>query len=38
LKSGTSLGAKYRAACRAKSKGDFIYKIKIVEEEAVTIL
>ncbi len=34
LKSGTSVGANYRAACRAKSKDDFIYKIKIVEEEA----
>ena len=34
LKSGTSVGANYRAACRAKSKDDFNYKIKIVEEEA----
>ena len=34
LDSGTSVGANYRAACRAKSKADFIYKIKIVEEEA----
>jgi len=34
LKSGTSVGANYRAACRSKSKDDFIYKIKIVEEEA----
>jgi four helix bundle protein len=34
LKSGTSVGANYRAACRAKSKDDFRYKIKIVEEEA----
>ena len=34
LKSGTSIGANYRAACRAKSKDDFRYKIKIVEEEA----
>ena len=33
-KSGTSIGANYRAACRAKSKDDFRYKIKIVEEEA----
>ena len=30
LRSGTSLGANYRAACRAKSKSDFIYKINIV--------
>ena len=31
LDSGTSVGANYRAACRGKSKADFIYKIKIVE-------
>lgn len=29
----TSVGANYRAACRAKSKADFINKLKIVEEE-----
>ena len=34
LKSSTSVGANYRAACRAKSKADFVYKINIVEEEA----
>ena len=34
LKSATSIGANYRAACRAKSKADFIYKINVVEEEA----
>jgi four helix bundle protein len=28
-----SVGANYRAACRAKSKADFIYKIEIVLEE-----
>ena len=33
-KSGTSVGANYRAACRAKSNADFIAKIGIVEEEA----
>jgi len=33
LRSGTSVGANYRAACRAKSKRDFINKLKIVEEE-----
>jgi four helix bundle protein len=33
LMAGTSVGANYRAACRAKSKADFIYKINIVEEE-----
>jgi four helix bundle protein len=34
LRSGTSVGANYRAACRAKSSADFIYKMGIVEEEA----
>lgn len=34
IKSGTSVGANYRAACKAKSSPDFINKIKIVEEEA----
>lgn len=34
LRSATSVGANYRAACRAKSRADFIYKLKIVEEEA----
>lgn len=34
LRSGTSVGANYRAACRAKSKADHIHKLKIVEEEA----
>jgi four helix bundle protein len=34
LKSSSSVAANYRAACRAKSKADFINKIKIVEEEA----
>ncbi|MGA2297986.1 MAG: four helix bundle protein [FCB group bacterium] len=29
LRSGTSIGANYRAACRAKSDIDFINKIKI---------
>jgi four helix bundle protein len=33
LRAGTSVGTNYRAACRAKSKADFIYKINIVEEE-----
>ena len=33
LRSGTSVGANYRPACRAKSKADFISKISIVEEE-----
>jgi len=33
LRSGTSVGANYRAVCRAKSKADFLNKLKIVEEE-----
>ena len=33
LRSGTSVGANYRPACRAKSRADFISKISIVEEE-----
>ncbi len=34
LKSGTSIGANYREACRARSRADFISKIGIVEQEA----
>lgn len=34
LKCGTSVGANYRASCRAKSPADFIAKMGIVEEEA----
>jgi len=34
LRSGTSVGANYRAACRARSKAEFISKIGIVLEEA----
>jgi len=33
LRSGTSVGANYRAACRAKSNADFISKMGTVEEE-----
>jgi four helix bundle protein len=33
LRSGTSVGANYRSACRAKSTADFIHKLSIVEEE-----
>ncbi len=33
LRSGTSVGANYRSACRAKSRPDFVHKLKIVEEE-----
>ncbi|MDX2190128.1 MAG: four helix bundle protein [Bacteroidota bacterium] len=34
IRSATSIGANYRAACRAKSTADFVNKLKIVEEEA----
>ena len=34
LRSGTSIGANYRAACRGKSKADVLHKLAIVEEEA----
>jgi four helix bundle protein len=33
LRSGTSVGANYRAVCRAKSNADFINKLRVVEEE-----
>jgi four helix bundle protein len=33
FRSGTSVGANYRAACRARSKADFISKMGIVLEE-----
>lgn len=34
IRSAGSVGANYRAACREKSKADFIYKIEVVLEEA----
>lgn len=34
IRSGTSVPANYRAACRARSNADFIAKMGIVEEEA----
>src|SRR5690348_3834318 len=34
LRCGTSVGANYRAVCRAKSNADFISKFGTVEEEA----
>lgn len=34
IRSGTSVGANYRAACKARSKAEFIAKLGIVEEEA----
>jgi four helix bundle protein len=33
LRSGTSVGANYRAACRAKSRADFVSKLSTAEEE-----
>ena len=33
IRAATSVGANYRAACRAKSPADFIYKFGLVEEE-----
>lgn len=34
MRSGTSVGANYRAACRGRSKAEFISKLGTVEEEA----
>ena len=34
IRSGTSIGANYRAACKGRSKKEFIAKLGIVEEEA----
>ena len=34
IRSGTSVGANYRAACKGRSKAEFIAKLGIVEEEA----
>jgi four helix bundle protein len=34
VRSGTSAGANYRAACRGRSKPEFIAKLGTVEEEA----
>ena len=33
VRSSTSVGANYRAACRSKSRKDFVNKMKTVEEE-----
>src|SRR5665647_555760 len=33
LRCSTSVGANYRAACRAKSPRDFVAKLAIIEEE-----
>jgi len=34
IRSGTSVGANYRAVCRARSKAEFISKLGVVIEEA----
>jgi len=34
LRSGTSVAANYRAACRARSRADFVNKLAVAEEEA----
>jgi four helix bundle protein len=34
VRAGTSVGSNYRAACRGRSKAEFIAKLGIVEEEA----
>ena len=34
VRSGSSVGANYRALCRAKSRADFVHKTTVVEEEA----
>jgi len=34
IRSGTSVGANYRAACRARSKAEFASKLQIAQEEA----
>src|SRR6266481_9278677 len=34
IRSGTSVAANYRAACRVRSKREFVAKLGVVEEEA----
>lgn len=34
VRSATSVAANYRAAIKAKSKKDFVYKLNVIEEEA----
>jgi four helix bundle protein len=34
VRSATSVGANYRAACRARSRADFVAKVAIAEEES----
>jgi four helix bundle protein len=34
IRSGTAVGANYRATCRSRSKAEFVARIGVVEEEA----
>ena len=34
IRAGTAVGANYRAACRARSRAEFIAKVGLVEEES----
>lgn len=34
FKSSSSVAANYRAVCRGKSEADFLYKLKVVDEES----
>jgi len=34
LRAATSVGANYRAACRGRSRADFVSKITVIEEES----
>jgi four helix bundle protein len=34
VRSGTSVGSNYRAACRSRSRAEFVAKLGVVEEEA----
>jgi four helix bundle protein len=34
VRAGTSVGANYRAACRGRSKAEFVAKLGVVEEES----
>lgn len=38
LRAATSVGANYRAACRGRSKAEFVAKLGIVEEECDEVL
>ena len=38
LRCGTSVGANYRAVCRARSKAEFIARMGLVAEEADEII